>query len=525
MARSTVSEEDAIRYGLAIAAAFLALYLRYVLDPLLGHTNPYHVAWLAVVFSAWYCGLWPSILATLIEAVGVWYWFVPSISSSVEIDRARIAGLAGFLIFSSGIIALGESNRRGAASRTRLAAIVDSSNNAIVSKDLNGIITSWNHSAERIFGWSAHEAIGRPVTMIIPPELYQEEAEIMRKLRSGERIDQFETTRVTKAGRRIRVSITISPVRNFLGRIVGASKTALDITRLKEIEEESRRFEEQLRAAFSQTYSFLAFLATDGTILEANRAAIEGCGYTRDGVIGKKFWDSWWGSIPEEVHKSREAVKRAAAGEIVREECYYAMRDQSIHYADRTIGPVKDATGRVAMLVASGIDVSEQKALRDQLEQRVLERTWELEQSNMSLRELSARLLQTQDEERRKIARELHDSVGQLLAALSMNATIVSLEKQKLSAAAQKSVQEDETLLTRVSDEIRTLSYLLHPPLLDEIGLESAIRDYVDGFRERSKISVDLEMAADFGRLSKEAEIALFPRGAGVPDEHSQTFR
>ena len=246
---------------------------------------------------------------------------------------------------------------------------------------------------------------------------------------------------------------------------------------------------------------------------------------TRDEVIGKKFWDSWWGSIPEEVHKSREAAKRAAAGEIVREECYYAMRDQSIHYADRTIGPVKDATGRVAMLVASGIDVSEQKALRDQLEQRVLERTWEFEQSNMSLRELSARLLQTQDEERRKISRELHGSVGQLLAALSMNATIVSLEKQKLSAAAQKSVQEDEMLLTRVSDEIRTLSYLLHPPLLDEIGLESAIRDCVDGFRERSKISVDLEMAADFGRLSKEAEIALFPRGAGVPDEHSQTFR
>jgi PAS domain S-box-containing protein len=511
MARGTFSEQDAIRYGLAVLAAFAALYLRYLLDPLLGVTNPYHAAWLAVVFTAWYCGLGPSILATLIEAFGVWYWFVPSLHSVSALDRSRVASLAGFVIFSAGIIALGESNRRGKSSRARLAAIVDSSDDAIVSKNLNGIITSWNRSAERIFGWSASEAVGQPVTIVIPPELHHEEVEIMKKLRAGERIEHFETVRITKAGRRFNVSVTISPVKDIRGRIIGASKIARDITELKQIEAASRINEERIRAAFSQTYSFLVFVTKDGTITEANRASIEGCGFTREEVIGRKFWEPWWSSLPDEARKLEQSVARAAAGEIVREECHYCMRDPSVVlYADRTVSPVRDESGRVVMLVASGIDMTEQKALRDQLEQRVRARTYELERSNTSLRELSGRLLQMQDDERRRIARELHDSIGQLLAALSMNIATVSLEKRKLTPVAQSCNDENEALVMRVSDEIRTLSYLLHPPLLDEIGLESALKDYVDGFAARSKIAVRLEVSADFGRLSKEAEIALF---------------
>jgi PAS domain S-box-containing protein len=511
MARRTFSEQDAIRYGLAIIAAFAALYLRYLLDPLLGVTNPYHAAWLAVVFTAWYCGLGPSILATLIEAVGVWYWFVPSLHSVSALDRSRVFALAGFVIFSAAIVALGESNRRGKSSRARLAAIVDSTDDAIVSKNLNGIITSWNRSAERVFGWAQSEAVGQSITIVIPPELQHEEVEIMKKLRAGERIEHFETVRMTKAGRRFNVSVTISPLKDIRGRIIGASKIARDITDLKQIEAASRINEERTRAAFSQTYSFLVFVTKDGTITEANRASIEGCGFTREEVIGRKFWEPWWSSLPDEAQKLKQSVARAAAGEIVREECHYCLRDPSVVlYADRTVSPVRDQSGRVVMLVASGIDMTEQKALRDQLEQRVQARTYELERSNTSLRELSGRLLQMQDEERRRIARELHDSIGQLLAALSMNIATVSLEKHKLTAVAQSCIGENEELVMRLSDEIRTLSYLLHPPLLDEIGLESALKEYVDGFAARSKIAVRLDMSADFGRLSKEAEIALF---------------
>jgi signal transduction histidine kinase len=144
-----------------------------------------------------------------------------------------------------------------------------------------------------------------------------------------------------------------------------------------------------------------------------------------------------------------------------------------------------------------------------ELEGRVKERTLELDTANHSLRELTARLMQLQDEERRRIARELHDSIGQNLAALTMNLTRVGAEIERLSQSA-KTVNDSLTLAGEMHKEIRTVSYLLHPPLLDELGLASALRWYVEGFAERSKIQVQLDIPDDFGRLPQEMETALF---------------
>src|SRR6185436_7446396 len=119
----------------------------------------------------------------------------------------------------------------------RLAAIVESSDDVIVSKTLDGIITSWNRAAERTFGWTPAEAIGRHITLIIPPERRAEEDEVLARIRRGERVDHFETVRVTKDGRFIDVSITVSPVKDGSGRIVGASKVARDITERRRLEE------------------------------------------------------------------------------------------------------------------------------------------------------------------------------------------------------------------------------------------------------------------------------------------------
>jgi PAS domain S-box-containing protein len=143
----------------------------------------------------------------------------------------------------------------------RLAAIVESSDDAIVSKTLDGVIQSWNRGAARIFGYTAEEAIGRSITLIIPPELQAEERQILEKIRSGERVDHFDTTRVTKDGRRIPISLTVSPVRDSRGVIIGASKVARDISERVRADEALRRSEEALREADRRKDEFMALLA------------------------------------------------------------------------------------------------------------------------------------------------------------------------------------------------------------------------------------------------------------------------
>src|SRR5262249_12064146 len=122
--------------------------------------------------------------------------------------------------------------------RAMLAAIVESSDDAIVSKDLKGTIMSWNAGAERLFGYTAEEAIGRSITMLLPPERQAEETRILATLVRGERIDHFETERVRKGGQRIHVSLSVSPIKNAEGRVVGGAKIARDITLRRQLESE-----------------------------------------------------------------------------------------------------------------------------------------------------------------------------------------------------------------------------------------------------------------------------------------------
>jgi signal transduction histidine kinase len=145
----------------------------------------------------------------------------------------------------------------------------------------------------------------------------------------------------------------------------------------------------------------------------------------------------------------------------------------------------------------------------EDLEERLRERTGELDIANQGLGDLTARLLQLQDEERRRIARELHDSAGQSLTALALNLSNLGTEIERLTKSA-KTVSDSVVLVNDMSRDIRTISYLLHPPLLDEAGLASALRWYIRGFTERSGIKVDLELPEDFDRLPRDMETAIF---------------
>jgi PAS domain S-box-containing protein len=282
-----------------------------------------------------------------------------------------------------------------------LSAIVESSDDAIISKSLDGIITSWNRGAERLFGYGASETVGQHINLIIPPDRRSEEVTILAGLRKGLRIEHFETIRLRKDGTPLDISLTISPVKDGTGKIVGASKVARDITDRKHAEKALRESEDRLR------------------------------------------------------------------------------------------------------MLSQGLE-SQVRLRTQQLE----ERNTEVVQQTEELRELSRRLLVTQDEERRRIARDLHDSAGQIVTAVGMQLAVIT--QGAVKPEVRKAAQESHEMLRQLSKEIRTISYLLHPPLLDETGLPEAIRWYIKGFVERSDLKIDLHIPKDFGRLPDDVEVALF---------------
>lgn len=261
-----------------------------------------------------------------------------------------------------------ENRSRHRAARL-LASIVESSDDAIVSKSLDGIIQTWNAAAGRLFGYSAEQVVGRHISLIIPAERIAEEDRIIATLKAGQRIDHFETVRLRSDGQPVLVSLTISPVRDEAGRVVGASKIARDITGKRQAEERERRLlaeaataNAKFRAFFEQGPLFAGVMALDGTLLEANRLSLEACGFTKEHVIGRKFWEcGWWCPSPELMATIKRGTARAAAGELFRAELPYYVADGSERMVDFTLLPIKDEAGRVLFLAPTGSDITERK--------------------------------------------------------------------------------------------------------------------------------------------------------------------
>jgi PAS domain S-box-containing protein len=397
----------AARYVIAILAAVAALLLRKTLSPWMALENPYLPSWAAIVFSAWYCGIGPSIVCILVSLVGVWYWFLPYFNTFVfQNAKTEISGMVLFSVVASFIVALGEANRRSkrasdreVAQRGRIedelrrthaelesrvqertaeldlahqelsreaarvktqAEWLDAANDAIFVASSDEKITYWNRGSERLYGWSREEAIGKSPHALLQTEFPVPLAEIARHRAQG----------------------------------------------------------------------------------------------------------GWQGEL---VHIKRNGSRVTVTSR------WTALTD-----------PHNNVTGWLEI----NRDITDRKAAE-------------------AARQLSAQLLKTRDDEHRRIARELHDNAGQMVIALILNLGQLTAS-QDLRPEQTRILSDSDTLLQNLSSELRAISHLLHPPMLDEVGLWTALEWYVEGFSRRSGIATTLERDSSFGRLNSDLEIAIF---------------
>ena len=640
-----------------------------------------------------------------------------------------------------------------------LAAIVDSSDDAILSKKLDGTITSWNKSAERLFGYTPEEAIGQHITLIVPWERRSEEEGILRRLAEGERVDHFETVRRRKDGTNVDVSLTISPIRDGAGRVIGISNVARDITERKRVQralseqarlldlstdailvrdagdritywnraanelygftrEEAlgrvshellrtqfpaalvkineqlhsderwngelvhtrkdgakvivnsrwvldrkangdtwctletnnditqqqrtenalRESEERFRAIVETTPECVKLVSADGTLLHMNSPGLYMVGaHSTDEVVGKSVYDliapsdrdrfkafnesicqgeqgslqfeivglegkrrqmethaaplrnpdgtivhlavssdiserkqgeellrkseerfralvtassdvvyrmnpDWsemrhldgrgfivdtgkprkdW--LDEYIHPDDQPLVRRTIREAVRAKSMFEL-EHRVRRTDGTLGwtysravPLFDAGGEIVEWFGAASDVTKRREAEEKyrklaqtLDGEVRARTRELEEQSSQVRELSRRLLRSQDEERRHIARELHDSAGQTLTVLGISLAQLAQKAGRNAPELAGDAEQIQETVQQLHREIRTTSYLLHPPLLDESGLYSAVSWYVQGLVERSGLQVHLDMSNEFGRLPRDMELVIF---------------
>jgi PAS domain S-box-containing protein len=264
------------------------------------------------------------------------------------------------------------SNRNPGApagsSQAHLAAIIDSSDDAIISKSLEGIITSWNKGAEKVFGYNAQEVIGSPISILVPPERGSEEPDILARLRRGERIDHFETVRVRKDGRRIHVSLTISPVLDERGQIIGASKIARDITDRVEAQAQTLRERERLQVMLSSIGDGVIVADPQGFIEFLNPVAESLTGWSVGEAKGKPL-DLVFCIVNEATRQRADnpATRSLREGVIVGLANHTVLigRNGSEIAIDDTAAPVRDEAGNVSGAILVFRDVSGPRAVQD----------------------------------------------------------------------------------------------------------------------------------------------------------------
>jgi PAS domain S-box-containing protein len=373
---------------------------------------------------------------------------------------------------------------------------------AIFMLDTDGRVSTWNAGAERAKGYKASEIIGRHFSSFYPEEdVRARRPQRLLDLAIKEGHAEDEGWRVRKDGSKFWASVTITPVRDARGKLLGFGKVTRDLSERRRTELALRRSEERSRLFIDAVQDYAIFmLDPEGCVSTWNTGAERLKGYKASEIIGQHFSRFY----PEEdmrAGKPAWELDVASNGGRFEDEGWRIRKDGSKFWANVIITAIKDREG-----VLLGFS----KVTRDFTERMLTQKSLEasrrkLQESEKSLRELSLHLLRTQDEERRRIGREIHDSLGQYLSVLKMK-----LDSMGSSPATAEERAECGNLVDECVKEVRTISYLLYPPMLEEMGLTSAIPWYLEGFSKRSGIKTSFHAAEDFGRLSRDAELVLF---------------
>jgi PAS domain S-box-containing protein len=442
-------------------------------------------------------------------------WFTPY-PSPLRDARGRIVGGINMLVDIT-------ERKRTETAAMRLAAVVRSSHDGIVAKDLNGIITDWNQSAERIFGYTAKEIIGKSILTVIPPNRHSEETEILSRIRRGELIDHYQTVRRRKDGRLIDVSLTISPVKDGAGRIVGVSKIAREITDQKQAE---RRLAEQARLLNLSNEAILVRDSED-RITYWNRGAEELYGYSPEEALGKVVHRLLQTEYPKPREQIFNELKRNDrwSGELV-----HKRKDGSKIIVMSHWSLDRDKHGRRANTLETNNDITQRKrsevALqrsRDMLEKLVQQRTRALRMANTELEnEISRRkgmegqILEISDREQERLGQELHDGLCQQLTAIGFMARAVALRLREHRVADPEELEKIAQLINSSVTDARNIAHDLHKEEIDAAGFETALQNLTERkiwktrcrFRCAEKLDIeDDRVASEIFRIMREGVI------------------
>jgi PAS domain S-box-containing protein len=375
--------------------------------------------------------------------------------------------------------------------RFRHAAVIESSDDAIASGTLDGIIVSWNTGAEKIYGYTEAEAVGKPISMLVPPELPDEENKILETLKSGDRIEHFETVRVTKTGKRINVSLTISPIKDSTGRTVGVSGIARDITERKLAEEAQRASEERLRLAqwAARVGTFDVSIETGEDIWTPETEALYGLPPGGFGRTLTAFHNLIHPDDRERISELTQEMMRT--GQPTEAEWRVIWPDGSVHWIASRGQVLKNEYGEPSRMLGVNVDVTERKQAEEL-------------RSNMT-----RKLIESQEHERARIARELHDDIGQRVAMLAIE--IERLERRpEAPSEIRNTAREISQRIKELSTDIQALSHELHSSKLEYLGIVGGMKSWCREIGERQGMQIEFKHSGSLSSLPSQTSTCLF---------------